>query len=132
MDFLEQITKNIFNYKKIHVDEIYLKLAHKKSAGKFTPPERKFVKNLKLNNWRWKMVLNTETERFTILWRKNKKDKELKKDLNSIKLTLSSFMIYLENITIFHKNHKRNSLNINENISAFFRNQFITEKSIKD
>ena len=123
--FLDLLTKKIFSNNKIYVDEIYWKLKHKKIEGKFISPNREFIKNLKKNLlWKWKMVLNTDKERFTVLAKVNLEKKLNQKDFSFVKIFISNLITYKEKIKIFNK---RKIIKINflrEDISYYMLENF--------
>ena len=130
-NFLDLLTKKIFFENKVYVDEIYWKLSHKKVEEKFISPNREFVKNLKRNLWKWKMVLNTDRERFTVLAKINPEKKLNQKDFSFIKIFISNLITYKENIKIFNKRKIMKINFLKENITNYMFENFKESLNLK-
>lgn len=68
------LQESIFKNKDRFVEEIFLKLKHKKNNGEYESIPKVFLDQMKTIGWKWKMVMNELDGRFTILWNKRTMD----------------------------------------------------------
>jgi hypothetical protein len=70
MHFLGLLETEIYTRFDRPIDEVFIKLKHKKEGAEYMPVPRPFIERLKGVGWKWKMVNNETDARYTIFWTK--------------------------------------------------------------